>query len=376
MADITRLYPTRRHLRSGPTTWIRHASRGRVRREGVGLAFGFTPRTAVLSEVPVDDRELALVCHARTSDHAEISVPVGLTHRIADPARAAGRLDFGIDPHTGRPRATPLDTLATLLGELAQEPVLALMAGTPLTAALAAGPEPVRAAVAARLTNDPRLDELGIAVVAVRVLAVRAAPELERALQTPTREAAQARADEATFRRRADAVEQERAIAENELSNSIELARRRQELIEREGEGTRRRAELEAEAAQVNANAEAERARLTTATDADRARVLAAAEAERTRTQAGAEAERARLLAEAEAGRARVLAAAEAVRVQDVGAAEAAVEHARAAVLRDLPPAVLAALAVRELAGHLPEIGQLTLTPDVVTGALARLGAA
>jgi len=157
MADITRLHPTRRHLRSGPTTWIR------------------------------------------------------------------------------------------LLGELAQEPVLALMAGTPLTAALAAGPEPVRAA-----------------------------PELERALQTPTREATQARADEATFRRRADAVEQERAIAENELANSIELARRRQELIEREGEGTRRRAELDAEAARVNADAEAERARLTTATDADRARVLAA----------------------------------------------------------------------------------------------------
>ena len=31
--------------------------------------------------------------------------------------------------------------------------------------------------------------------------------------------------------------------------------------------------------------------------------------------------------------------------------------------------------ALRELAGQLPEIGQLTVTPDVLTGLLARFGA-
>ena len=36
-------------------------------------------------------------------------------------------------------------------------------------------------------------------------------------------------------------------------------------------------------------------------------------------------------------------------------------------------PAVLLALALRELAGSLPEIGSLTLSPDVVSAALARI---
>jgi hypothetical protein len=34
---------------------------------------------------------------------------------------------------------------------------------------------------------------------------------------------------------------------------------------------------------------------------------------------------------------------------------------------------VLQALALKEFAGQLPEIGQLTVTPDVVTGLLSKL---
>ena len=37
------------------------------------------------------------------------------------------------------------------------------------------------------------------------------------------------------------------------------------------------------------------------------------------------------------------------------------------------PAEVLQGLALRELAGQLPEIGQLTITPDVVTGLVTRL---
>ncbi len=342
MADITRT-PLLHHLRSGPTSWTRYVAGGRVRREGVGLSFRFRPRTAVLSEVPMDDRDLSLVCHARTVDHAELSVPVGITHRVVEPGLAARRLDFGIDPRTGRWRGTPLESLATLLGELVQQPVLAQLAGTTLEAALAAGPDPVARAVVDRLAGDERLAELGVGVVGVRVLAVRPTPDLERSLQTPTREEAQARADRATYQRRADAVERERAIAENELQSSIELARREEQLVDQRGANARRQAELDAAAALVATESMVRRSELS---------------------------------ADADAGRERALSAARADGVRALGLAEAAAEEARLATLRDLPPGVLGALALRELAGKLPEIGQLTITPDVLTGLLTQLTAA
>jgi hypothetical protein len=60
--------------------------------------------------------------------------------------------------------------------------------------------------------------------------------------------------------------------------------------------------------------------------------------------------------------------------VRAVGLAEGEAEAARVAAYRDLAPAVLQALVLRELAGQLPEIGQLTVTPDVVTDLVTRLG--
>ena len=80
-------------------------------------------------------------------------------------------------------------------------------------------------------------------------------------MQTPTFEALQQKADEATFERRALAVDKERAIAENELANKTELARREKQLIAEEAENARDRATGLAEAQQIEAAAEAERIR-------------------------------------------------------------------------------------------------------------------
>src|SRR3546814_2858334 len=78
---------------------------------------------------------------------------------------------------------------------------------------------------------------------------------------TPTFEALQQKADEAMFERRALAVDKERAIAENELGNKTELARREKQLIAEEAENARNRATGLAEAQQVEAEAEAGRIR-------------------------------------------------------------------------------------------------------------------
>ncbi|MGA3526704.1 SPFH domain-containing protein [Melissospora conviva] len=363
MADVTkRLFL--RHLRGTPTTWVRHHIAGKVRREGIGQSFWYRPLTAVLSEVPVDDRELPLLFHAHTRDFADVTVQATVTYRVVDPALAATRLDFSIDPAKGVPRARPLDQVATLLAELAQQPALDLLAGLSLAEALT-GITPVREAVSTTLQNEPRLTEIGVAVVSARVVAIRPEPELERALQTPTREAVQVESDRATFARRAQAVEQERGIAENELQNKIELARREEQLVSQHGANEHRRAELEAAARLVVAQGEAQRETVGTTAAAERARLVAAAQADKERILAAAEADKERALADARA---------EGVRV--VGLAEAETEAAKLAAYAAIPADVLRALALKELAGKLPEIGQLTVTPDVVTDLLTRLAPA
>ena len=190
MADITRL-PFLRHLRGAPTTYVRHVTRGRVRHQGVGLSFWFRPLPAVLSEVPLDDRELPLLFHGRTADFQDVTVQATVTWRVVEPEQAAGRLDFGIDPDTGRWRGTPLEQLGGLLTGLAQQHALDLLAGLPLQTAITDGMTLARERLTAGLAADKRVTGTGIAVVGVRVVAVRPEPDVERALQTPAREQVQ-----------------------------------------------------------------------------------------------------------------------------------------------------------------------------------------
>src|SRR5205823_3066847 len=174
------------HLRGTQTTYVRHLRRGRLAHEGTGLSFWFRPLSAVLSEVPVDDRELPLLFHARTADFQDVTVQATLTFRFTDPALAAQRVDFSLDPARGTWRGNPLDQIAGLLAGTAQQHALDRLAGMPLTEALTGGVPVVRATVEAGLAADARLVETGIAVIGVRVVAIRPEPEVEKALRTPT----------------------------------------------------------------------------------------------------------------------------------------------------------------------------------------------
>ncbi|MDT9695168.1 SPFH domain-containing protein [Streptomyces sp. P17] len=329
MADITRRLGWR-HLRGAPTAHIRHHRGGKLLHDGPGLSFRYRALSAALSEVPVDDRELAMTFHARTADFQDLAVQATVTYRISDPAVAAARLDFSIDPDTGAWRGTPLEQLGTLLTETAQQHALDVLARTPLASALVDGVSAVRERVAAGLAAEPRLPATGIEIVAVRVVALRPEPEVERALRTPARELIQQEADRATYERRAVAVERERAIAENELASQIELARREEQLVEQRGTNTRREAEEHA------------------AADAVRA--------------------------EAEAARSVRLARAEAEGVREVGDAKAQAQAAWLRVHADVDVAVLHALTGTRLAENLPRVDSVTISPDVLTGLLARLG--
>ncbi|MEU6648422.1 SPFH domain-containing protein [Streptomyces sp. NPDC046900] len=351
MADITRRFGWR-HLRGAPTAHIRHHRAGRLVHDGPGLSFWYRSLTAALSEVPVDDRELAMTFHARTSDFQDVAVQATVTYRISDPGVAAARLDFSIDPDTGVWRGAPLEQLSTLLTETAQQHALDVLARTPLSAALVDGVAAVRERVAAGLAAEPRLPATGIEVVAVRVVALRPEPEVERALRTPAREQIQQEADRATYERRAVAVERERAIAENELASQIELARREEQLVEQRGTNARREAEEHAAADAVRAEAEA-------------ARTVRLADAEATRSVR---------LGEAEARRTVALGEAEARAARELGEARAGAQAAWLRVHADVDVATLHALTGTRLADNLPRIDSVTVSPDVLTGLLSRLG--
>jgi regulator of protease activity HflC (stomatin/prohibitin superfamily) len=334
MAEI-KTYPFLRHLRAEPTVFVQRFRGGRPVRAGNGLAFWFRTTNTTVTEVPVDDRELPFLFRARSRDFQALTVQGAITYRVVDPALLAARIDFTLDLGTGRLNETPMEQVAALLGQLAQQFVTDELVGMDLRRILRDGVAPIRDRIGEGLAAEPAVQDLGLQVVAVRVADVAPTAEVEQALQQPAREVIQQEADGATFNRRALAVQNERAIAENELKNRVELARQNEELVRQEGQNRRRAAEEEATAKLVEAEAADERGRL----ELDR----------------------------------------RAATIDAVEAAKLRAETERTRIQTEAGPQVLLALALQQLAGEIGKVEHLTITPDLLQpllGGLAAAGAA
>lgn len=328
MAEI-RTYPFFRHVRAEHSVHLLKFTRGKLQKSGRGLALWFMPMSTSIAEVPVDDRELSFLFHARSADFQDVNVQGVITYRVASPETVSERIDFSIDLRHGGYRKQPLDQIATMLTELAQQLAIDYLGRAAVRAILAAGPEPIRNRIEDGLRDETALTAMGIEIITVRVSAVKPDAELERSLEVPTRESIRQSADEAGFQRRALAVEKERAIAENELQNKIELARREEALIAQQGQNGRKRQGEEAAAARIEAEGKAERVRIDAESRAESIRVL----------------EEARVAA----------------------------ERAKMEIYRDMPSRVMAGLAARELAGKLQKIEHLNISPDMLGPSLLRL---
>jgi regulator of protease activity HflC (stomatin/prohibitin superfamily) len=338
MASISH-YPLVCHLRAEPNQHVLHYRRGKLVAEGAGLAYWFVALSAAVAQVPVEDVETTFLVQERTRDFQDVSVQVRLRYRCAHAQQAAARVNFTINLASGAWTEQPLDRLANFWAERAARPARATVCRLDVTEAVAVGADRVAAAIESELRADAQIGEMGLALVSVHVVRVSPSAEVEKALATPTREAIQTKADEATFARRALAVDKERAIKEAELNNQIELAKKEETLI-----------------AQVGANAIA--------------KVRQDAEAERERVEALGERERAYAAAQGLAAEARAAGESRARKATlDV---ELAAEKSRIAMY-EAHPGVAYGLAAQALAGKIQTIQHLNLTPDLLGAAFGQM---
>ena len=324
MATISRLalLPWLRHLRGESSQYILVFSGGRLTKSGPGLAFWFNPLSTAVAQVPREDIETTFMLNERSSDFQEISVQVTITYRVLDHAMAAERLNFSVSLKSGNWLEQPLDRLASFWMQRSLKSARDYISSMSVQDSVTRGPSAIADAISEALNEDPELEAMGLGLVGVQVNSVLPSADVEKALQTPTREAIQQKADEAMFQRRAVAVEKERAIKENELETELELEKRNESLIRKKGENQK----LEIE--QLN-----DTGRLTAEGDAEQVRIRAEGQAHSKRITAQAENE---------------------------------AEAARVALYRDAPPSVATGLAMMEFASKIREIKHLNITPDLL----------
>jgi len=160
-------------------------------------------------------------------------------------------LNFTINPRTRRYLSEDPDKLNQRIVNIVQMYTRNELQQLSLEDALRRS-ESLARSVLGHMREEQSLVDLGVECLSLFFTSIKATPEMARALEAEYRESLQKRADQAIYSRRAEAVEQERKIKQNELSTEVDLEKRRQDLVELQGANARKQAEFEAEAVRIS----------------------------------------------------------------------------------------------------------------------------
>lgn len=177
-----------RYIKARPTTYLMAFKQGKAVREGAGLSLLYYAPTTNLVAIPIGSREAPFIFEKVTADFQTVRVQGQVSYRIAEPAKAASRLNFALKPDAANyesddPTRVPLRIVAAV-----EVLVQNIVQGTTLTEALR-GSAQLADGVTTGLTHHAEMLSLGLEILSVEILAVKPSPETARALEAQAREA-------------------------------------------------------------------------------------------------------------------------------------------------------------------------------------------
>ena len=222
-------------------THVIHYKNGKVVQEGRGLSFFYFAPSSSIAAIPLGSNDLPFIFAETTRDHQSITIQGQVSYKVADAKQLAQLLDFTVDGR-GIYKKNDIEKLNQRIINEAQTATASFIQGIGLKDAIRSA-KAIEEQIRSGIKGSQAIAALGVEVLAVNVLAVKASPEMARALETETRERLQQEADQAIYERRNFAVEQERKIKESELNTEIAVEEKKKQIAEKVMESDVQKAE-------------------------------------------------------------------------------------------------------------------------------------
>lgn len=230
-----------RYISFDAMTHVIHYKDGRIVKEGRGLAFFYFAPNSSIAAIPLGSNDLPFIFGEQTRDHQSVTIQGQVSYKVTDAKQLAELLDFTVDGN-GVYKKNDLEKLNQRIINEAQTATASYVHGIGLKESIRSA-KAIEEQVETGIKASKAISTLGVEVLAVNVLAVKASPEMARALETETRERLQQEADQAIYERRNFAVEQERKIKESELNTEIAVEEKRKQIAEKVMESEVQKAE-------------------------------------------------------------------------------------------------------------------------------------
>ena len=235
------------YYKGEPNTYVLCHRNGKLVQHGAGINFYYLPLTTSIATVPLASQESQFIFNETTADFQEVSIQGSLTYRFSDPNELSKRLDFTVSPKTHRHKSEdPLQLVQRVVNSVQAHTRSEVMQRS-LEQALREVKD-LSSVVYEKVANAPELKSLGIVLEGLHFTAVKATPEMQKALEADYRESLHKREDQAIYDRRKSAVDEERKIRESEMNTDVELENRRKKLVDTQARNSLALAEAEAKA--------------------------------------------------------------------------------------------------------------------------------
>lgn len=219
-----------RFAKLDPTVYALLYKDGKLVREGAGLSLLYFAPTSTLAGVPLSTKDLPFAFQEVTADFQTVTLQGQLSYRITDAKRLAGLLNYAIDDK-GRFLSEDPAKLSERLLMGTQAVMRALIGRLALREALTSS-ESLAMQCLQGLKASELAESHGLEILAFSLVSLRPTPETAKALEAGAREALLRQSDEAIYARRTAAVEQERKVKEGELDTERAVEEKRRQMRE------------------------------------------------------------------------------------------------------------------------------------------------
>jgi hypothetical protein len=222
------------HIKFDSMTYVLHFKNGNIKREGRGLSFFyFAPNSSIVA-IPMGSNDLPFIFSESTNDYQQVNIQGQISYKISRPKELADVLDFTVNDN-GIYKKNDIEKLNQRIINEAQTATSAYIHSIKLKDAIRSA-KAIENNILEGLKASAAIGMLGIEILGANILGISATPEMARALETETREKLQQEADQAIYERRNFAVEQERIIKETELNTEIAVEEKQKQIAEKKME--------------------------------------------------------------------------------------------------------------------------------------------
>jgi regulator of protease activity HflC (stomatin/prohibitin superfamily) len=220
-----------RFIKVEPTIYVLQYRGGKIVREGAGVSFSYFAPITSLALIPIGSVDIPFIFQEVTADFQQVTVQGQITYRVADPKKLSQLMNFTLTSNRKNYVSEDPAKLPQRLINHTQVLTRASLQSLGLRDVLGKSDSLV-SSLREGLRNAEVITALGIEVLDLSILAIKPTPETSRALEADARENILRQADEAIYARRNAAVEQERAIKENELNTEIAVENKKRQIKE------------------------------------------------------------------------------------------------------------------------------------------------